>query len=215
MRIRVIVCVAVALITISATACTTGTNSKSAQSGTDISAAPASGTASVPASSQKSAENTSQQSGSKEKVFELYDIVQMNQLKTDLNTLLKVEGKENSDVKNSFTYLNQTTGFGVYVTYNDKDLSTSKTLIYSKSQDLAFLFSKQITKAQADSLEKGMAYSAVKAVLGEEGIERCLTLNPTKDNKVSRMFYWVNKDGSLIQAIFDTDEKLRDATYFD
>lgn len=142
----------------------------------------------------------------KDSVYKLYNMTQLNKTKQEIDNTLKVKGSEESEVKNSITYTDPATGFGVYVTYNDSNVSTSKTLVYPEARDLAFLFAKQVTEKQADDLTKGMDYAAVKSALGEEGAER--GISEVKNSGLTSMYYWVNQDGSLIQAVFGPDGKM-------
>lgn len=147
----------------------------------------------------------------KDTVFRFYHLAQLNKSKSDINKKIRVARVGSRQVKNAYTYTDPATGFGVYITYNDKNVSTSKTLIYPEAKDLAFLFTKQVTKKQADGLTRDMDYAAVKGALGEEGIERNVT--ETRYGGDTHMYYWVNNDGSLIQAIFGTDGKLISEMY--
>jgi len=151
----------------------------------------------------------------RETVFEYYNKVQMNQTKAQVDAELGVAGKAIAQLANSFSYTNEQTGFGVSVLYSDAGTVTSKTLFYPDHKDLAFLFSKKVTQAQADKITKGMTYDQIKTLLGEDGIESSRTQIAFNGNKESTINLWVNKDGSLIQVVMLTDGTSSDATFFD
>jgi len=152
---------------------------------------------------------------SKETVFDFYNKVQMDQTKAQVDAVLGVAGKAGTQLANSFTYTDPNTGYGVSVVYGDKNTVTSKTLFYLNREDLAFLFSKKVTQAQADKITKGMTYDQIKTLLGVDGIEVSSTQIPFNDNKLSSINIWVNPDGSMIQVVLGTDGTSNDAIFFD
>ena len=139
----------------------------------------------------------------------------MDQTKAQVEAALAVAGTESSMLKNSFSYSDPDTGYGVSVLYGDKDTVTSKTLIYSDRKDLAFLCTKKVTQDQADKITDGMTYDQVKTALGGDGIETSSTQIVFEGNKLSSIFIWVNPDGSMIQVVFGTDGTSNDATFFE
>jgi len=157
----------------------------------------------------------SQSSGSKETVFEFYDKVQLDQTKAQIDAELGVTPTESTQMKNIFVYVNEDTGFGVSVMFNENGLATSKTLFYPTAEELAFLTTKAVTQEQADKIADGTSYEEVKTALGGDGIETSATQIPFDDNKISTIRIWVNKDGSMIQAVFGTDGTTNNVMFFD
>lgn len=157
----------------------------------------------------------SQSSGSKDTVFEFYDKVQLDQTKAQVDTELGVTPQASTQMENIFVYVNEDTGFGVSVMYNENGLATSKTLFYPNVEDLAFLTPKAVTQEQADSIPDGATYDEIKTILGEDGIETDATQIAFNDNKVSYIRIWANKDGSMLQAVFLTDGTTNNVMFFD
>lgn len=157
----------------------------------------------------------SQSSSSKETVFEFYDKVQLDQTKEQIDAELGVTPTESTQMENIFVYVNEDTGYGVSVLFNENGLATSKTLFYPTAEELAFLTAKAVTQEQADSIPDGATYEEVKTILGEDGIETSATQIPFDDNKVSYIKIWVNKDGSMLQAVFLTDGTTSNVMFFD
>ena len=160
------------------------------------------------------APSNNQQSGSKESVFDFYNKVSIEDAKAQVDKELGVKGTESTQLKNSFTYTDQNTGFGVSVWFNEKDIATSKTLIYPSNESIAFLTTAPVTQAQSDQIKKGMTYDAVKTLLGGEGTEMNATQISFNNNKISYIRSWVNTDGSKIQIVFGTDGLSNDAMFF-
>lgn len=157
----------------------------------------------------------SQSSGSKETVFEFYNKVQLDQTKAQVDAELGVTPQKSTQMENIYVYVNEDTGFGVSVMYNENGLATSKTLFYPTAEELAFLTTKAVTQEQADKIADGASYEEVKTALGGDGIETSATQIPFDDNKVSTIRIWVNKDGSMIQAVFGTDGTTNNVMFFD
>lgn len=157
----------------------------------------------------------SQSSGSKETVFEFYNKVQLDQTKAQVDAELGVTPQKSTQMENIYVYVNEDTGFGVSVMYNENGLATSKTLFYPTAEELAFLTTKAVTQEQADKIADGASYEEVKTALGGDGIETSATQIPFDDNKISTIRIWVNKDGSMIQAVFGTDGTTNNVMFFD
>jgi len=166
-------------------------------------------------SSTGSGDSAGQSGVSKETVFEFYDKVQLDQTKAQVDAELAVTPTESTQMENIFVYVNEETGFGVSVLFNENGLATSKTLFYPTAEDLAFLTVKAVTQEQADKIVDGSSYEDVKTALGGDGIETSATQIPFDDNKVSYIRLWVNQDGSMIQAVFLTDGTTSNVMYFD
>ncbi|MEI6579639.1 MAG: hypothetical protein WCN92_09285, partial [Eubacteriales bacterium] len=122
---------------------------------------------------------------SKDVIFDFYNKVQIDQTKEQVVAELGVAGKESTQLKNSFSYTNADTGYGVSVIFSDANKATSKTLIYSDRKELAGLFNKTVTQAQSDTIKKGMTYDQIKSILGEDGVEISTTQIPFDNNKLS------------------------------
>jgi len=146
----------------------------------------------------------SQSGYSKDEVYKMYDLVQINDTKKAVDKALAVSGETVAEVPDSYNYVDQSTGFGVYVTFSD-DKATSKTLIFPEVKDLAFLCSEAVTADQGAALSKDMTYDDVKNALNGEGIQRNVT---SVYDGLSYMYYWVNDDGSLLTVVFGADGKM-------
>ena len=145
-------------------------------------------------SSKSSDEKAS--SVSKETVFEYYNKVEIGMTKEKLESALGVSGKSSSQLEGLFLYTNEKTSYGVSVLFDDKNSVMAKTLLYPDR-------------------ENGMSYDDVKKLVGEDGIEINQTQIPFDDNKVSKIYVWVNKNDSLLQVTFGTDGKSNSSMFFD
>ncbi|HEY5555524.1 hypothetical protein [Acetobacterium sp.] len=161
-----------------------------------------------------STDQTNQTKLSKETVFDFYNKVQLDQTKDQVDAELGVVPTESSQLKNSFTYTDENTGFGVSVLFNENNQAASKTLFYPVREELAFLTSKPVTQEQADKITDGLTYDQVKSLLGGEGIEVSTTQIPFDNNKLSSIRIWVNSDGSMIQTVFGTDGMTNNTMFF-
>lgn len=163
------------------------------------------------ASSSQQAKQTNVTSAT---IFKFYNKVKIEQTKEEVNAELGVTGTEETQVKNSFSYVDKQTGYGVSIVFNDTNKVSAKTLIYPERKDIAFLCGKTYTQAQSDKIKKGTTYEQVKSTLGGGGIEINTTQIPFDDNKLSYIRIWVNKDGSMIQVVFGTDGTSNNAMFF-
>lgn len=152
---------------------------------------------------------------SKDVIFDFYNKVQIDQTKEQADAEIGIAGKESTQLKNSYSYTSEDTGYGVSVIFSDANKATSKTLFYSDRKELAGLFNKTVTQAQSDTIKKGMTYEQIKSILGEDGIEVSTTQISFDNNKLSSICIWVNEDGSMIQIVFGTDGTSNDAMFFD
>lgn len=165
--------------------------------------------------STDSSNTTGQSAVSKETVFEFYDKVQLDQTKEQVDTELGVIPTESTQLEDSFVYVNEKTGFGVSVLFNENGLVMSKTLLYPDFEDIAFLTQKAVTLEQADSIPEGASDEEVKTILGGAGIEISATQIAFEDNKVSYIRLWVNQDGSRLQVVFLTDGTVGNVGFYD
>lgn len=166
-------------------------------------------------SSGNSSAATDQTSGSKELVYEFYDKVQLNQTKDQVDTELGVTPTESEQMEGCYGYVNQDSGFGVDVVYDENGLAYSKTLFYPDREDIAFMTTEKVTQEQADSIGNGLTYDEAVNMLGCEGTETSATEIAFDDNKVSYIRAWVNQDGSMLQIVFLTDGTSSGAMFFD
>ncbi|MDK2942366.1 MAG: hypothetical protein PWP56_1879 [Acetobacterium sp.] len=151
---------------------------------------------------------------SRDTVYEFYDAVQLDQTKQQVDAELGVTPTESTQIGNVFTYVNNDTGFGVSVMFDENGMATSKTLFYSLTKDLAFLTTKAVTKEQAESIPEGATYDEVKNILGGEGTETSVTQIPFEDNKLSYIRVWINQDGTMLQIVFLTDGTIGNVKFF-
>lgn len=165
--------------------------------------------------STNSSSSAGQSNVSRATVYEFYDKVQLDQTKEQVDGELGVMPTESAQMKNSFTYVNDDTSFGVSVLFDENGIATSKTLFYPMTEDLAFLTPKAVTKEQAESIPEGATYDEVKNILGGDGTETSATQIPFEDNKVSYIRVWVNQDGTMLQAVFLTDGTTNNIMFFD
>ncbi len=135
--------------------------------------------------------------------------------KEKVDSVLGVSGKANSQLTGLFDYLSDKTSYGVSVLFDDKNSVMSKTLLYTDRQDIAPLFTKKFTQEQADSIKDGMSYDDVKKLVGEEDAEINQTQIPFDDNRISKIYVWVNNNDSLLQVTFGTDGKSNGSMFFD
>ena len=164
-------------------------------------------------SSKSSDEKAS--SVSKETVFEYYNKVEIGMTKEKVDSALGVSGKSSSQLEGLFLYTNEKTSYGVSVLFDDKNSVMAKTLLYPDREDIAPLCTKKFTQEQSDSIKNGMSYDDVKKLVGEDGIEINQTQIPFDDDKVSKIFVWVNNNDSLLQVTFGTDGKSNSSMFFD
>ncbi|WKY48963.1 hypothetical protein Q5O24_06500 [Eubacteriaceae bacterium ES3] len=166
-------------------------------------------------SSETAIESSETTIASSEIVYEFYDRIQFGQSKEDVDASLQVTPEENTGIENSYTYVNEETGFGVSALFDEDGLLISKTLFYPSHKDLAFLTSKTVTEDQADSIPVGSTYDEIVNILGCDGTQIDATQIPFEDNQISYIYVWVNPDGSLLQAVILTDGTTNNVTFYD
>lgn len=165
-------------------------------------------------SSEKAA-NTSKSSVSKESIFALYNKVDLNQNKTQIDAVLGSAGEATKSYDKCFNYMDKNHEYGVDVVYDDQQQAISKTVIYPTHADIAPFTSKAVTEEQADKLKKGMSYDEAKTILGGEGVEVSATEIAFENNQLSHIYRWANKDGSCIQIVKLVNGTIGDANYFE
>lgn len=163
----------------------------------------------------KSANSGSSESASRETVFALYNKVQLSQNKSQIDAVMEGSGKENANFKNSFTYMDKNSEFGVEVLYDEQQQAISKTVIYPSHEDIAPFTVKEVSQSQADKIQKGIDYNKLKKLLGGDGVEVNATEIPFENNKISYMYRWANKDGSCIQVVVLTDGTVGNVLFFE
>ena len=154
------------------------------------------------ASSEQSAATTSVLGDA---VFALYNKVSLEQTKDQVDEELNITGEENSAAPNIYTYLDSTTGYGVSVMYDNNKNAISKTLIYTSHKDIAPFCKKAVSKDTAALIKGGMTYDQVKALLGGDGIEICLSESEVGSQEKSVIRRWANNDGSCLDVYFGPD----------
>lgn len=157
----------------------------------------------------------SKASATMEPIFAMYNKVQLEQTKDQVDTELAVSGEENSNVPNTYYYVDSATGFGVSVLYDNSNKAIGKTVIYNSHKDIAPFCKKSVSKEQTDKIESGMTYDQVNEVLGGEGIEISQTEISFEDNKLSVIRRWANSDGSCLDVYFGTDGNVNNASFFE
>lgn len=166
-------------------------------------------------SGNKEANIGSSDSVKRETVFALYNKVQLDQDKAQIDAALGSAGEENSSAVKSYRYMDENHEFGVEVIYDEKQQAIAKTAVYPTHKDIASFIAREVTEAEADKIQKGMQYGEVKELLGGDGVEVNATEIPFENNKISYMYRWANNDGSCVQVVVLTDGTVGNALFFD
>ena len=168
-------------------------------------------------SPQESAQKPSQESGSdlRSQLFAMYNKVSLEGTRKDVETSLGVTGIKDTHGENGFNYMDKDGKYGVYVTYDSKDNTMSKTVLFHEETNLASLTPTPVTKEQGEKIKEGDTYESVKTLLGGDGIEVNVTEIPFEGNKTVKMFRWCNKDNTGLQIIMSTSNTVARVNYFD
>lgn len=166
----------------------------------------------------KSGESTvsSQQSASSP-AFEMYKKINLGMTRDQVDAALGVAPTAptgSGAVKGAFNYMNKDGENGVYVLFNDQNILYSKTVIYGSPKVLAPMTRKTVGQEQEKSIKKGMTDSEVSKILGGEGVECSATALPNNINNVGVIKRWGNKDGSLVQVVFNSEGKVGNSIFF-
>ncbi len=140
--------------------------------------------------------------GKDQPFYDFYNKVAINQTKAEVASVLGVEPV--IDAGGSYTYLDPSTGYAVNVVYSASDLVTMKVLIPPIGGGEWFKLSPaNVTESQVASIVEGMTYKEVKDILGSEGLEAGVMINPEAPDQVLYLLIWLNSDFSSITVIFD------------
>ena len=127
-----------------------------------------------------------------------YNQVQLNQTKDAVGSALGVTPESDDSYYN---YIDQNTGFGVRITYNDSNQVTGK-WFYALDSDLPQLRNATVTAEQAAAITEGMTYDEVTSMLGGEGMEFACVQNPSDNANPITMHVWINDDGTVLYVTF-------------
>jgi len=158
--------------------------------------------------------SNSTSSASKETVFAFYDKVDLNQTKQDIDATLGVTPEANEMLEGTYDYYDEATGFGVTVLY-DGDEAIAKTVIITSAKDLAPFCKTTVKEAQLSEIANDITYDDTVKILGGDGVEFNATEMPFADNKIGKMYRWVNKDGSGIWVTYSVDNTVTGCGFFD
>lgn len=150
-------------------------------------------------------------------VLTAYKKVNIGMTKEQVDSILALEAKAETGkyaIKGTYNYVDENTGYGVSVIYNDKNLAFAKTVIYGSASDIAPLCKKPVTEEQSKKITTDMDYKEVINILGGEGVECNLTAKENDLSIIGPIRRWANKDGSGIQIVFSSDDKVRGVNYF-
>jgi len=148
------------------------------------------------------AENTS-----KNEPYGLYDKVQINQTKDEVDSMLDPNTKFDVN-ENSYVYTDEITGYGVSVSYNTNNQVISKTIAYPKNADIASLSNAKVTEDQVSDITEGMTSTEVKNLLGSDGVEVSRIQNTDSNNETTNIRMWINEDQTAILVAFTGNEEL-------
>jgi len=137
-------------------------------------------------------------------IFDLYNQIQINDKKADIEKVLGATG--NTSPEGSYIYLDPDTGYAVNVFFDSKDLVTLKLLVPTTgARELIELSNASVTKEQGAKITKGMTRSNVKKALTGVGVEMLRMVNPSYADKEAYALAWINTDGSILVVTFDAD----------
>lgn len=137
-------------------------------------------------------------------IFDLYNQIQINDKKADIEKSLGATG--NTSPEGSYVYLDPDTGYAVNVFFNAKDLVTLKVLIPTTgARELIELSNASVTKEQGSKITNGMTRSNVKKALSGVGVEMLRMAIPSGAAKEAYALAWINADGSILVVTFDAD----------
>lgn len=137
-------------------------------------------------------------------IFDLYNRVEINAKKSDVEKLVGATG--NTDPDGSYVYLDEETGYAVNVFYSESDLVTLKVLIPTTgSRELIEVSNAEVAADQVAEIKQGMTLANVKNLLNGEGIEMLRMVYPGSADKEAYGLAWINNDGSILVVTFDAD----------
>ena len=171
--------------------------------------------ASTDKESSSASNSSGQPSDSLNTIFTLYNKVELEQTKDQVDAKLSITGEENSNAPNTYSYTDPATGYGVSVLYDGSNAVIGKTVIYESHADIAPFCKKSVSKEQADQITEGMTYDQVKEVLGGDGIEICISELEAGSQEHSVIKRWANSDGSCLDVYFGPDGSVNNSYFFD
>jgi predicted transcriptional regulator len=155
-------------------------------------------------------------SNTQETVFHLYNQVNLSMTKQAVDKATGVKPVAETSqyaLKNTFNYTDDNGIYGVCVVYNDEMKVFAKTVIYDFHSALAPFTKKPVTKDEVSKIKNDMSYSDVVKILGGNGIE-CNKIAASSDFKTFGLIRrWGNSDGSCIQIVFTSDDKVSNALF--
>ncbi|WP_041668709.1 hypothetical protein [Acetobacterium woodii] len=130
----------------------------------------------------------------------LYNKVQLGMLKEDAEKALEVEPATKGK---GFNYVDENTGYGVTVDYDENSVVVFKSLYVPDDSYLDGLSRGTVTAEQVNSLSEGMSYDEVQTALGGvEGIEVNCAKNKKDEANPYSVMAWVNPDHSVAYITF-------------
>ncbi|MEO1816766.1 MAG: hypothetical protein ABGU93_14395 [Acetobacterium sp.] len=154
--------------------------------------------------SKNTSGNGAEQEVSGNAIFDLYNQIQINDKKAEIEKVLGATG--NTSPEGSYIYLDPDTGYAVNVFFDSKDLVTLKLLVPTTgARELIELSNASVTKEQGAKITKGMTRSNVKKALTGVGVEMLRMVNPSYADKEAYALAWINTDGSILVVTFDAD----------
>lgn len=131
--------------------------------------------------------------------FYFYNQVQLGQPKSEVDAALGVKPEEK---EGTFLYTDDSSGFGVVVTYDASDMVSMKTVNHDDDTKVMDLSDAKVTEDQLASISKGMTYDEVKSILGSEGLEIIRLTNPVDPNTPATTMIWFNDDHTGFYIVF-------------
>ena len=129
--------------------------------------------------------------------LKFYQTITLDQPRDQVETLLGRAGEVQSDGR--VAYRDPDSGYGVLITYDDRDMVFTKRLIPSgQSPELAALNPFPVTDKQAYRMAAGMPFYEVQDVMGSDGIEISLSKPEAGSSNQLNGLGWFNPDGSYV-----------------
>lgn len=150
-------------------------------------------------------DDTNPVNGPNNEPYSFYNKVDLNQAKTDVDAVLGVVPKDDI-IENSYIYTDDSTGYGVSITYNATDQVIAKTVFYPDETKTSTLSNAEVTEDQAASISEGMTYNEVKKLLGSDGVEISRVMNPVSGDEPINIRAWINDNETAIMVAFIGNE---------
>ncbi len=120
-----------------------------------------------------------------------YRQVELGMEKSQVESLLDVKAKKNDQ---TYIYIDDQTGFGVEISYDARDMVTSKMLYHKDDRKIMALSDASVSEDQISDIYQGMPYAEVKSLLGSDGVEIIEMAHPIDVNNPIVAMYWFNDD---------------------